>query len=576
MTRITRLVVTISSVLLLGTPIASAQRPPNMIFIMTDDHGWPFYSFMENLGATHPNFSLPILGTAAVPEVLTPKLDTLASQGAVFPVSHSADSVCVPSFRSTLTGLDPKDFHERKNAKNQPGEEKHGGYLATYLRRANYESYGFGKIWQQGYKSIGFSCVSGAESGECPISCLTYEGHAPNNLDECKESIRSKKIGRRRIAPMLKFIDSYEQMVAGADPNNLPPPYFVWYSPRLPHAPFNATEFVEDALCKRGLLPAAEPCNSDPPDIEIPDFIYCRDSDCASPSSLESLERDDVVARFVHLHTRLCQAEPSKDLQKGNACSDKVNYPDKEIAGLPDMIPETGYLAKKKSRIYLQNVMLLDFWIGELLRFLEFRGYDNDTIIFLQTDNGYLTPKSKKSTGENGFRTPFIVKAPGMQAPGVVRPQMVKNVDFLATMMDYAQLPFTTCATGTNAKLPMPSASGGCIEGQTMRPYLEAANPNDPSLAGRAEMFGKKGNKPFAVTDDGLRLFVKKCSAAPKLYDLNLHPDETCDLLSQSCASSPPPAQEVCDLRYQIDCWWKEDAGKCFSNPCTTVNPICE
>ncbi|MDG2304399.1 MAG: sulfatase-like hydrolase/transferase [Candidatus Binatia bacterium] len=68
---------------------------PNIVVILGDDHGWPFYGFMES--------SL----------VETPHLDTLPKNGTVFPNAYNTDCVCRPALRSILTGLHPQQSELR-------------------------------------------------------------------------------------------------------------------------------------------------------------------------------------------------------------------------------------------------------------------------------------------------------------------------------------------------------------------------------------------------------------------------------------------------------------------------------
>ena len=68
------------------------QSTPNIVLIIGDDHGWPYYGFMGN------------------EYVETPVLDQLADSGFVFTNGHVTSSVCRPSLRTLLTGLYPLQF----------------------------------------------------------------------------------------------------------------------------------------------------------------------------------------------------------------------------------------------------------------------------------------------------------------------------------------------------------------------------------------------------------------------------------------------------------------------------------
>jgi len=84
-----------SSVLLVASTLAveaespGAETPPNIIFIFTDDQGWGD------------------MGVYGHPEMKTPNLDKLASEGMLFTEGYASSPVCSPSRVAALTGLYP-------------------------------------------------------------------------------------------------------------------------------------------------------------------------------------------------------------------------------------------------------------------------------------------------------------------------------------------------------------------------------------------------------------------------------------------------------------------------------------
>jgi uncharacterized sulfatase len=159
------------------------------------------------------------------------------------------------------------------------------------------------------------------------------------------------------------------------------------------------------------------------------------------------------------------------------------------------------------ARKHYANVMLLDFWIGQLLDGLQERGLDENTLVVFMSDNGYLMRNSKNEHGENGVRTPILVSLPNKIPRNLVLPQMVHAVDILPTLMDYAG-----------------AASLSGIDGESMRPNID-----DPSLPGRSYLFTRFANEVhFLRTRDGLRFGGP--SAKLRLFDLTVDPDEYMDL----------------------------------------------
>jgi arylsulfatase A-like enzyme len=78
-----------ASLPLLGSWRSHAASPPNLLFILTDNHGaWT-------------------LGCYGNPEIRTPNIDRLAAEGMLFTRAYCNNSVCSPSRASFLTGLIP-------------------------------------------------------------------------------------------------------------------------------------------------------------------------------------------------------------------------------------------------------------------------------------------------------------------------------------------------------------------------------------------------------------------------------------------------------------------------------------
>lgn len=93
----------------LTTAVASAQRPPNVVYIMSDDLGWAE------------------LGSYGQTKILTPHLDQLARDGIRFTRFYSASPVCAPSRSALLTGLHTGHTPVR-------GNFELGGYLDSEER----------------------------------------------------------------------------------------------------------------------------------------------------------------------------------------------------------------------------------------------------------------------------------------------------------------------------------------------------------------------------------------------------------------------------------------------------------
>ena len=73
--------------------LAAEVVPPNVVFIVSDDHGWTDYSFLGHK------------------QVETPHLDRLAAQSLVFRRGYVPSSLCCPSLASLITGRHTIEAH---------------------------------------------------------------------------------------------------------------------------------------------------------------------------------------------------------------------------------------------------------------------------------------------------------------------------------------------------------------------------------------------------------------------------------------------------------------------------------
>jgi len=199
-------------VALLAYPAARAsqrpEKPPNIVFIISDDHGWPDYGFMGH------------------PKVRTPHIDRLAREGLALTRGYVPTSLCRPSLASMMTGLYP---HQHRITGNDPkGDAKNAASraamvgvfqesrtLAGLLAERGYVSHQSGKWWEGECKCGGFT------------ECMTHGDVARGG----RHGDEGLKIGRQTMQPIYDFVARAGQK-----------PFFLWYAPFLPHTPHTPPE----------------------------------------------------------------------------------------------------------------------------------------------------------------------------------------------------------------------------------------------------------------------------------------------------------------------------------------------
>ncbi|WP_246112803.1 sulfatase family protein [Allorhodopirellula solitaria] len=206
---------------------ADEATPPNVILILSDDHGFPDYGFMGSEVARTPN------------------LDRMAAESLLYTRGYVMP-VCSPSLASLLTGRLPHSHGitgndlsqasiEAENAKGKLDRDPlsqrllaNSPILPQSLDDAGYVSFQTGKLWNVTAEEVGFTQGMTNREGR----------HGGEGL----------AIGRKSMDPIYKFIDS------AVDQEK---PFFVWYAPLLPHLPHNPPEELLARYQDQGLSPGA-------------------------------------------------------------------------------------------------------------------------------------------------------------------------------------------------------------------------------------------------------------------------------------------------------------------------------
>lgn len=120
-------------IFLLSASNSNAQKtenkPPNIIFILSDDLSWGD------------------LGCYGQKKIKTPNIDRIATEGIKFTQAYAGNSVCAPSRSSLMQGLHPGHAHVRSNSHHSFRESLQPGDItvASVLKQAGYKTGLFGK-----------------------------------------------------------------------------------------------------------------------------------------------------------------------------------------------------------------------------------------------------------------------------------------------------------------------------------------------------------------------------------------------------------------------------------------------
>lgn len=124
-----------------GAWAQAVKQRPNIIFILVDDLGY------GDVGVFHQN-ARKALKDPAVPFMVTPSLDRMASAGAIFTQQYANAPVCVSSRSSLLTGVSQGHAVVRNNQFDKALEDNYT--IASTLKAAGYSTVAIGKWGLQG------------------------------------------------------------------------------------------------------------------------------------------------------------------------------------------------------------------------------------------------------------------------------------------------------------------------------------------------------------------------------------------------------------------------------------------
>ena len=204
------------------------EQLPNIIMLVGDDQGYPYFGFM---GADY---------------VHTPNMDTLAANGVLFTDGYVSDNHCRPSLQTLLTGILPIDYQKKAFAlmdeeiakRNLPADSaqafkedfdrkaiafSHFNTLPKILAEKGYASFQGGKWWEFNYQNGGFThgMTKGWTEEEQKSKDWFLKHMGGDGMD----------LARVTNQPAYDFLEETKGN-----------PFFMWFAPSLPHYPFDAPE----------------------------------------------------------------------------------------------------------------------------------------------------------------------------------------------------------------------------------------------------------------------------------------------------------------------------------------------
>jgi len=165
--------------------------------------------------------------------------------------------------------------------------------------------------------------------------------------------------------------------------------------------------------------------------------------------------------------------------------------------------------ARRLRAAYAACVSFADAQVGRVLDALRELNLENDTIVVVWSDHGFLLGEhaiwGKHCLFDGALRAPLMIRVPGLARPGAASDALVETVDLLPTLLDLCGLPAVPA-----------------ISGRSLRPQLQ--DPGAP--AGKAaHSFWTQGLR--TVRTERWRLVTDPAGERIELYDYLSDPEET-------------------------------------------------
>ncbi len=201
-----------------STSEIETSEKPNIVLLVGDDQGYPYFGFM---GADY---------------IQTPNMDALAASGTLFTEGYVPQNHCRPSLQTLMTGTLPinhaQDVEALIKEKNIPDSAKvnfrhhamkYFETLPRILSKQGYTSFQGGKWWEFNYQNGGFD--EGMTKG--------WEKEDKAKKDWFLQFMGGdgRQLARATMQPVYDYVEKNNEK-----------PFFIWFAPELPHYPFDAPD----------------------------------------------------------------------------------------------------------------------------------------------------------------------------------------------------------------------------------------------------------------------------------------------------------------------------------------------
>ncbi|RED95671.1 sulfatase family protein [Marinoscillum furvescens] len=409
------------------TPKASNEEltdsaRPNILFIMADDHAQK---------------AISAYGGGLIE---TPNIDRLAQEGALFENSFVTNSICAPSRAVMLTG---KFSHINGKRDNLDVFDASQPMFPKLLQREGYETALIGK-WHlkstpQGFDDWKILIDQGDYyTPEFVTNTDTFqqEGYVTDIItDYVLDFLKGRKKQKpfclfyHHKAPHRNWMPDLEDLKMFAEEDlPVPPTFFDDYEGR--EAAATAEMRIADMFLSMDM-------KLHPENYEV-------------ENGKGGNDRFDAESAWKGSYNRMTDAQKAAwdaHYDTINAAFANANLSGKELA---------LWKYQRYMKDYLRCIKSVDDNVGRVLDYLDESGLAENTLVVYTSDQGFYLGEhgwyDKRFMYEQSFRTPLLMRLPGTVSPGLRVQELVQNIDYAPTFLDFARVDIPNDYQGLSLK----------------------------------------------------------------------------------------------------------------------------
>jgi arylsulfatase A-like enzyme len=387
--------------------VETDPQRPNILFIMTDDHA---YQAISAYGSELIN---------------TPNIDRLATEGMRFDRAFVTNSICSPSRAVALTG---KFSHLNSVKDNLDVFDSTQQTFPKILQSNGYQTAIVGK-WHLKSEPTGFDYWR----------VLPDQGHYYHpELRTPDGEIKAEGYVTEVVTDLaLEFLDSVRDQEK---------PFLLMYHHKAPHRQWwpemkDIEEFTQNTYPEPAtLFDAYEGRGAAARDAEMRllEHMGLTMDNKIKPDNLNGLGYEEFAGWYEPSYHERYRRLSSVEKANWDAIYDSIN------TVFMENIPQGEDLVRWKYQRYLQDylgtIRSVDENIGRVLDYLDESGLSENTLVVYTSDQGFFLGEhgwfDKRFMYEESFRTPLIMRYPGVIKPGLIDNHLVQNIDFAPTFLE--------------------------------------------------------------------------------------------------------------------------------------------